>query len=49
MMDCSEWGNGDIRQHHLWWFNDISPTQTGKTNGISNNWWEYILDPERVE
>lgn len=47
-MDCSEWGNGDIRQHHLWWFNYI-PHQPGQTDGISNNWWEYILDPDRVE
>lgn len=42
--DSREWGRGDIRQHHLWWFSHL-PHVSGETAGISNNWWEYIVDP----
>jgi hypothetical protein len=48
VMTCQEWGGGDIRSHHRWWFRLI-PHAQGETNGISNNWWEYIVDPNRVE
>jgi hypothetical protein len=44
---CKNWGDGDIRKHHQWWFERI-PHVTGDTAGISNNWWQYIIDPERV-
>lgn len=44
---CAEWGNGDIRLHHKWWFQHM-PKVGGRTNGIANNWWQYILDPNRV-
>lgn len=42
-----DWGNGDIRLHHLWWFERI-PHVEGETGGILNNWWAYILDPNKV-
>ncbi|HSJ58221.1 MAG TPA: hypothetical protein VLC95_13640, partial [Anaerolineae bacterium] len=42
-MDCSEWGNGDIRAHHTWWLRHL-PRVEGETNGISNNWWWYAVD-----
>ena len=41
-MNCSEWGDGDIRLHHLWWFKHF-PHVEGMTNGILNNWWEYVI------
>jgi hypothetical protein len=41
-VDCREWGNGDIRLHHLWWFRHL-PHVPGETNGRLNNWWEYII------
>ncbi len=44
---CREWGNGDIRQHHLWWLRHF-PHSVGQTGGISHNWWEYVTDPNRV-
>lgn len=44
MVNCSEWGKGDIRLHHRWWFRLIPHVQ-GMTAGISNNWWQYIVDP----
>ncbi len=47
LVDCSEWGNGDIRLHHLWWFRHF-PHLKGGSGGISHNWWEYVIDPNRV-
>jgi hypothetical protein len=46
-MDCRDWGNGDIRLHHLWWFRHM-PHIVGEQNGISNNRWQYIIDPSLV-
>jgi hypothetical protein len=46
-MDCAEWGGGDIRAHHLWWFRHF-PHAAGDSGGIAHNWWEYVLDPNRV-
>ena len=46
-VDCSEWGNGDIRLHHLWWFRHM-PHIMGETAGIAHNWWQYIIDPNTV-
>jgi len=44
---ASDWGNGDIREHHRWWFS-LFPHIVGESNGISWNWWEYVIDPNRV-
>lgn len=46
-MTCADWGNGDIRLHHRWWLERL-PHVTGETDGISHNWWEYAVDPNRV-
>lgn len=46
-VNCMEWGGGDMRLHHLWWFQHL-PHFEGETDGIANNWWKYILDPDRV-
>jgi hypothetical protein len=46
-MDCSEWGNGDTREHHLWWFRHF-PHITGSSGGIAYNWWKYVIDPNTV-
>ncbi len=48
MVNCAEWGNGEIRQHHIWWLS-LLPHLTGQSNGISWNWWEYVVDPGRVQ
>jgi hypothetical protein len=48
MENCNEWGNGDIRLHHLWWFRHI-PHFEGFSKGISNNWWEFITDPNKAK
>lgn len=49
-MNDSEWGNGDIRLHHKWWFNHFphaagSITEYGMTR--LNNWWAYVQDFNR--
>lgn len=46
-VNCAEWGGGDIRAHHKWWLSHF-PKVSGRTNGIANNWWQYIIDPNRV-
>lgn len=45
--NCAEWGNGDIRQHHLWWFRHF-PHVAGASDGISHNWWEYVINAQQV-
>lgn len=47
-VNASEWGNGDIRRHHRWWMDHI-PHVAGRINGIHNNWWQYIMDPQKVK
>lgn len=47
-VDCREWGKGDIRLHHLWWMRHF-PHVNGRSHGISHNWWQYIIDPNRVK
>lgn len=47
MLGPREWGGGDIRAHHRWWFS-LLPHVGGETGGISNNWWEYIVNPNLV-
>jgi len=43
----AEWGSGDTREHHKWWFRHV-PKVAGGRNGIHNNWWQYIMDPNHV-
>jgi hypothetical protein len=47
-MSCREWGDGDMRAHHLWWLDHL-PRVAGETDGIHNNWWYYILQPQAVD
>ncbi len=44
---ASEWGSGEIREHHKWWF-DHFPRVAGRKNGIHNNWWQYVVKPQQV-
>ena len=46
-VNCSEWGDGEIRQHHVWWLRHF-PHAAGQMNGIANNWWRYVMDPNQV-
>lgn len=44
-VDSSEWGGGNMREHHRWWFNHF-PRVAGRRNGIHNNWWQYVANPQ---
>jgi hypothetical protein len=44
----ADWGYGDIREHHKWWFNHL-PKVGGSKNGILQNWWQYVMDPNFVQ
>ncbi len=46
-VNCREWGDGDTRRHHQWWFRHF-PHGAGESHGISHNWWQYIMDPGRI-
>ncbi len=48
IVTSAEWGSGDIREHHKWWFRHI-PRVPGQRNGIANNWWQYIMNPNYVQ
>ena len=48
MIRSTEWGSGDIRAHHLWWLNHF-PRVAGRRNGIHNNWWQVVGDPNMVK
>ena len=46
-VNADEWGNGDIRAHHKWWLLHM-PKVAGRTSGVANNWWQYIIDPNLI-
>lgn len=45
-MSCADWGNGDIRQHHLWWMKRFPHVEGTTPTGKLNNWWRYIVGLE---
>jgi hypothetical protein len=46
-VNCAEWGNGDMRAHHIWWLDHL-PRVEGETYGVANNWWQYIAQVNLV-
>lgn len=40
---AAEWGNGDMRLHHIWWFRHL-PRASGNTDDVLNNWWRYVMN-----
>ena len=48
VVTCDEWGGGDMRLHHLWWFRHL-PHVAGDVDGILANWWAYVRDPNLVD
>ncbi len=46
-VNMSDWGFGSRILHHAWWLRHL-PNEVGKTNGIFNNWWHYIMSPDWV-
>ena len=47
VLDSSDWGHGDTRGHHKWWYRHL-PHVAGQSGGIAYNWWQYIADPNLV-
>ncbi len=47
MVSSSEWGGGDERAYQSWWLSHL-PKVAGRQNGIHNNWWQYIANPNNV-
>lgn len=48
MENANQWGGGDIRGHHRWWFSRF-PKAAGRMNGVRLNWWSYIADVANPE
>ena len=46
-VNAVEWGDGEIRAHHKWWLKHL-PRVAGRTNGVANNWWQYMMDPNLI-
>jgi hypothetical protein len=46
-VNADEWGNGDLHVLHKWWLKHL-PKVAGRSGGVANNWWQYILDPNLV-
>lgn len=46
-VNCEEWGGGDIWAHHRWWFAHL-PRAEGRTDEISFDWWDYVVNPNLV-
>jgi hypothetical protein len=46
LMTCADWGNGDIRLHHLWWLKHFPHVEGTTPTGRLNNWWRYVVGLE---
>ena len=46
-ISSTEWGGGDERSYQQWWLKHL-PKVAGRQNGIHNNWWQYIAEPNNV-
>ncbi len=46
-MNCADWGNGNIREHHRWWLKHLPHAEGRNADGKLNNWWPYIVDFNR--
>ncbi len=46
--NTAAWGGGDIRKHHQWWLKRL-PKVPGRTGGVANQWWRYVINPNDPE
>lgn len=44
LVNCSEWGDGDIRLHHKWWLKHLPHADGRAPDGKLANWWVYIVN-----
>lgn len=47
LMNSSDWGGGDIRLHHKWWFTRLPRAPGRGADGKLANWWKYTIDFNR--
>lgn len=47
LVSATEWGGGDEHAYQVWWLQHL-PKVAGRKNGIHNNWWQYIANPDNV-
>jgi hypothetical protein len=47
LMTCADWGNGDMRAHHRWWFTRLPKARGRGPDGKLANWWKYVVDFNR--
>jgi hypothetical protein len=43
---AQDWG-GNEESYQQWWLNHM-PKTAGRKNGIHNNWWQYVANPNNV-
>ncbi len=48
MVSASEWGGGSEKTYQRWWMSHL-PKTAGRTNGIHNNWWQYIANLDNLK
>jgi hypothetical protein len=46
VVTAQEWG-GEEESYQQWWLKHL-PKTAGRKNGIHNNWWQYIANPNNV-
>ncbi len=49
LVNCDEWGGGDIRTHHKWWLKHLPAANGVAPDGKLANWWKYVLLVAPVE
>jgi hypothetical protein len=47
LVNCDEWGGGDIRAHHKWWLSHLPKAKGIAPDGKLANWWKYVVDFNR--
>lgn len=45
LVNCDEWGGGDMRAHHKWWLKHLPQAEGFAPDGKLANWWKYVLTP----
>jgi hypothetical protein len=48
LTSAKDWGNGNLRDHHKWWFGIIPHVEGRDENGYSHNWWSYYKNPNFI-
>jgi hypothetical protein len=47
MISATDWGGGSEHAYQSWWMRHL-PKTAGRTNGVHNNWWQYIANLDNV-